>query len=134
MKVLLFGATGMLGQGVLHVARRDPRVEEVLVVGRTALGQTYATLREIVRGDLMDLSSIEDQPLRGVTSKTRWYRTAYTLATPLMWLMHRVAPGRISTTDQIGEAMIAVAHHGAPTAVLENAAIRVAAEADSGEG
>lgn len=74
------------------------------------------------------------QPLRGVTSKTRWYRAAYTLATPLMWLMHRVAPGQISTTDQIGEAMIAVAHHGAPTTVLENAAIRVAAQSGAGEG
>lgn len=57
MKVVLFGATGMLGQGVLHVALRDPAIEDVLVVGRTPVGQAHAKLREIVHGDLMDLST-----------------------------------------------------------------------------
>lgn len=225
MKIILFGATGMLGQGVLHVGLRDPEVEEILVVGRTSTGQTHAKLREIVRADLMDLSGIEDQlagydacffclgtsavgmneadyrrvtfdltlaiaqtlarvnphstfiyvsgagtdssgagrqmwarvkgetenallelplkaymfrpgiiqPLHGVTSKTQWYRAAYAVATPLMWLLHRVAPRSISTTDQIGEAMIAVAHNGCATGVLENADIRTAAATRSGD-
>lgn len=68
------------------------------------------------------------QPLRGVKSKTRLYRTAYTVAGSLMWAMQRVAPGRISDTDQIAEAMIAVAENGAPKKVLENSDIRTLAK------
>lgn len=60
MKIILFGATGMVGQGVLRECLRDDRVEQVLVVGRTALGTTDAKLREIVRADLFDLSPVAD--------------------------------------------------------------------------
>jgi uncharacterized protein YbjT (DUF2867 family) len=58
MKVLLFGATGMVGQGVLLECLRDERVEEVLAVGRTAVGRQHAKLREIVRADLFDLTPV----------------------------------------------------------------------------
>jgi uncharacterized protein YbjT (DUF2867 family) len=58
MKVLLFGATGMVGQGVLLACLRDERVTEVLAVGRTAVGRTHPKLREIVRPDLFDLSPV----------------------------------------------------------------------------
>ncbi|HEX5400709.1 MAG TPA: epimerase [Pseudonocardiaceae bacterium] len=56
MKVLLFGATGMVGQGVLLECLRDERVEQVLAVGRTPVGRQHAKLREVVRPDLSDLS------------------------------------------------------------------------------
>ncbi|MFC1433912.1 NAD-dependent epimerase/dehydratase family protein [Streptacidiphilus sp. N1-3] len=62
MNVILFGATGMIGQGVLRECLQDPRVERVLVVGRTAVDAAAAghpKLREIVRPDLTDLSGIE---------------------------------------------------------------------------
>src|SRR5262245_25005551 len=61
MKVILFGATGMVGQGVLIECLRDPEVTDVLVVGRTPTGVTDPKLREIVRGDLFDLSAVADQ-------------------------------------------------------------------------
>jgi uncharacterized protein YbjT (DUF2867 family) len=61
MKVLLFGATGMVGQGALLECLRDDRVEQVLVVGRTPVGRQHAKLREIVRPDLFDLSPIRDE-------------------------------------------------------------------------
>ena len=61
MRVLLLGATGMLGQGVLRECLRDDRVAEVLVVGRTPLGQTHRGLRELVHGDLLDLAPLADQ-------------------------------------------------------------------------
>jgi uncharacterized protein YbjT (DUF2867 family) len=63
-KVILFGASGMVGQGVLRECLLDPAVEGVLVVGRTATGQHHGKLREITRGDVADLSSVEEE-LRG---------------------------------------------------------------------
>ena len=48
MKVLIFGATGMVGQGVLRECLRDPDVELVVTVGRTCTGIHDPKLREIV--------------------------------------------------------------------------------------
>jgi len=59
MKVLIFGATGMVGQGVLLECLRDPEVTEVVTVGRTPTRNADPKLREIVHQDLLDLSSIE---------------------------------------------------------------------------
>jgi uncharacterized protein YbjT (DUF2867 family) len=61
MKVLLFGATGMVGQGVLRECLRDPTVAEVLSVGRSATGQHDPRLREVVRTDLTDWTGLDDQ-------------------------------------------------------------------------
>jgi uncharacterized protein YbjT (DUF2867 family) len=59
MDVILFGATGMLGQGVLRECLLDPQVRRVLSIGRTATGQQHPKLREIVRSNLFDFSDIE---------------------------------------------------------------------------
>lgn len=59
MKVVFFGATGMVGQGVLRECLLDPDVESVLAVGRSTTGQQHAKLREIIHGDFTDLSAIE---------------------------------------------------------------------------
>ena len=59
MKVILFGASGMLGQGVLREALRADDVSQVLVVGRTALQQDDPKLRQLVRADLFDYSGLE---------------------------------------------------------------------------
>ncbi|MCV9938769.1 NAD-dependent epimerase/dehydratase family protein [Boseaceae bacterium BT-24-1] len=59
MKALIFGATGMVGQGVLRECLLDPGVEEVVTIGRTATGQHHAKLRELVHADLTDYSAIE---------------------------------------------------------------------------
>lgn len=61
MKVMIFGATGMVGQGVLRECLLDPAVTEVLAVGRTATGPTHAKLRELVRVELADWTGAEDK-------------------------------------------------------------------------
>ena len=57
MKVILFGATGMVGQGVLRECLRDDGVEGVLAVGRSSTGRTHPKLRELVRKDLFDFGA-----------------------------------------------------------------------------
>jgi uncharacterized protein YbjT (DUF2867 family) len=59
MKVLVFGATGMVGQGVLRECLRDPGVELVVTVGRTATGADDPKLREIVHRDMLDYTGME---------------------------------------------------------------------------
>ena len=59
MKVILFGSTGMVGQGVLRECLRDPEVTEVLAVTRSATGQQHAKLREIVHKDFNDFSPLQ---------------------------------------------------------------------------
>lgn len=61
MKVVLFGATGMVGQGVLRECLLAGDVDSVLAIGRTATAEQHAKLKEIVRADLFDLSSIENR-------------------------------------------------------------------------
>jgi uncharacterized protein YbjT (DUF2867 family) len=59
MRVILFGGTGMVGQGVLRECLRDPQVSEVFAVGRSATGQVHAKLREIVLEDFGDFSALD---------------------------------------------------------------------------
>src|SRR5262249_414395 len=59
MNVLLFGATGMVGQGVLPECLRDPRVQLAQTVGRAATGAGHSKLREIVHADWWRYTTIE---------------------------------------------------------------------------
>jgi uncharacterized protein YbjT (DUF2867 family) len=213
MKVMLFGATGMVGQGVLRECLRDPDVERVLAVGRSPTGQHDAKLDELTHQNFLDYSAVESrlsgydacffclgvtsvglpeeryrhltyditmaaattlaklnpqmvfvyvtgrgtdsteqgrlmwarvkgktendllklpfkaaymfrpagiQPLHGVRSKTAWYQGAYPVAAPCLTLLHRIAPNYMTTTEQVGRAMIAVARNGYPKPVLES--------------
>ena len=61
MKVVLFGATGMVGQGVLRECLLDPDVESVVAVARNAGLPPHGKLREIVHKDVYDLAAIEDR-------------------------------------------------------------------------
>ncbi|MDB5652487.1 MAG: Semialdehyde dehydrogenase, binding domain [Tardiphaga sp.] len=61
MKVILFGATGMVGQGVLRECLLDPAVESVLAVGRSPTGQRHAKLSELIHTDFFDWSAVEPQ-------------------------------------------------------------------------
>ncbi len=61
MNVIIFGASGMVGQGVLRECLLDPDVKRVLVVGRHPLEQHHEKLIEIVHADLFDLSPIASQ-------------------------------------------------------------------------
>jgi uncharacterized protein YbjT (DUF2867 family) len=59
MNVVLFGATGMVGQGVLIECLDDPEVKRVVSIVRRATGVTNAKLTEIVHGDFYDYTAIE---------------------------------------------------------------------------
>ena len=61
MKVLLFGATGMVGQGVLRECLLDPAVTKVVAVGRHPTGQKHAKLSEVVHPDLAVLAPVESR-------------------------------------------------------------------------
>jgi uncharacterized protein YbjT (DUF2867 family) len=213
MKVILFGATGMVGQGVLRECLLDADVETVLAVGRSPTGVQNAKLREIVHENFLDFSTIESQlagydacffclgvsslgmseeryrhltyditlaaattlsklnpgmvfvyvtgqgtdsteqgrlmwarikgktendllklpfkaaymfrpagiqPLHGVKSRTAWVQAIYVVASPLLTWLDRVAPKYMTTTEQVGRAMIKVARDGYPKPVLES--------------
>ena len=213
MKVVLFGATGMVGQGVLRECLLDAEVETVLAVGRNPTGQRHAKLHEIVHSDFLNFSRIESQlagydacffclgvsslgmseeryrrltyditlaaartlaklnpqmvfiyvtgrgtdssergklmwarvkgktendllklpfkaaymfrpagiqPLHGIRSKTSWVRAIYVGAAPLLSLLNRLAPTYMTTTEQVGRAMIKVARDDYPKPVLES--------------
>jgi uncharacterized protein YbjT (DUF2867 family) len=221
MKVILFGATGMVGQGVLRECLLDPRVERVLTVGRSATGQSHAKLQELVHTDLYDFSGIEDalsgydacffclgvssagmkepeyrrvtydltlaaaqtlarrnpnmtflyvsgagtdstekgrsmwarvkgetenallklpfkaaymlrpafiQPMHGIQSKTRLYRALYAIMGPLYPLWKTLLPKYVTTTEQLGRAMLRIARGGALKHVLENQELNALAD------
>ena len=212
MKVILFGATGMVGQGVLRECLLDVRVERVLAIGRSSLGQSHAKLREIQHADFLDFSPLEAelsgydacffclgvssagmseadyrrvtygytlaaaetlaklnpgmtfiyvsgmgtdnsekgrtmwarvkgetenallrlpfkaaymfrpagiQPLHGIKSKTKLYRAFYAVTAPILPLLKRLLPNLMTTTEQLGRAMIQVAAEGYRKPLLE---------------
>jgi uncharacterized protein YbjT (DUF2867 family) len=60
MKVVIYGATGMVGQGILLECIEDARVTSILCVGRKPTGVKHAKVRDVVRADLLDYSGIGD--------------------------------------------------------------------------
>jgi uncharacterized protein YbjT (DUF2867 family) len=64
MKVILFGATGMVGKSVLRQCLLDPQVESVLSIGRAATGVSNPKLRDLVRPDLFAFD-VEPSELAG---------------------------------------------------------------------
>ena len=61
IKAILTGATGMVGEGVLHECLQHTDVEEVLVVGRRPCGVIHPKLKEIIHPDFHYFASIENQ-------------------------------------------------------------------------
>ncbi|NWD27043.1 NAD(P)H-binding protein [Pseudomonas yamanorum] len=59
MRVLLFGATGMVGQGVLRECLLAGDVQEVVAVGRTALTQEHGKLHQVLHADMLDFQPLE---------------------------------------------------------------------------
>jgi uncharacterized protein YbjT (DUF2867 family) len=59
LKVIIFGATGMIGQGVLAECLKDEGVAEVLAILRSPTGRQHPKLREIIHRDFFDYSAIE---------------------------------------------------------------------------
>lgn len=61
MKVVIFGATGMIGHGVLLECLDDDGIESVLTVGRRTLDIEHPKLEQLVHDDFMDFSAVEDR-------------------------------------------------------------------------
>jgi uncharacterized protein YbjT (DUF2867 family) len=59
------------------------------------------------------------QPLHGIRSKTRLYQTFYTILNPILPLLKSAFPKYITTTEQLGRAMLRVAKQGYPSPILE---------------
>jgi uncharacterized protein YbjT (DUF2867 family) len=105
VKVILFGASGMVGQGVLRECLLDSTVERVLSVGRSGTGRTDPKLKELLRKDLFDLSGL-DAELRGydatffclgVTSagktEAEYRRVTYDLTVSVAHVLAALNPG-----------------------------------------
>lgn len=91
VRAVITGATGMVGEGVLHECLLSDQVEQVLVIDRKPCGVSDTKLKEIIHTDFFDLSAIEDQ-LRGYNacffclgissvgvSKEDYFKMTYTL-------------------------------------------------------
>ncbi|HXD19965.1 MAG TPA: hypothetical protein VN654_23285 [Vicinamibacterales bacterium] len=55
---VLFGATGMVGAGVLLECLDDPRVQSVLAIGRSPTGRSHPKLREDLRADSREINAL----------------------------------------------------------------------------
>ncbi|CAH1057778.1 epimerase [Paenibacillus pseudetheri] len=61
MKVIIFGATGMVGQSALRECLMDDRVQEILTIGRKKTEHQHTKLRQIQLSNVAELSSIEHE-------------------------------------------------------------------------
>ena len=61
MKVIITGATGMVGEGVLHECLLSDKVSQVLVINRKSCGVEHPKLREVLHPDFFDLSAAASQ-------------------------------------------------------------------------
>jgi len=105
IRVILTGATGMVGEGVLHECLSHDEIDQVLVVGRKTCGIDHPKVKELLIKDFLDLSGIEDQ-LRGYDAcffclgissvgipKEEYYKTTYTLTLNFANAVCRQNPG-----------------------------------------
>jgi uncharacterized protein YbjT (DUF2867 family) len=105
LRIIITGATGMVGEGVLHVCLQHPDIEEVLVIGRRPCGVHHARLKEIIHPDFNDLSPIANHlsgydacyfclgiSSVGISDKD-YYRTTYTLTMHVAETLSRLNPG-----------------------------------------
>ena len=61
MKVIVTGATGMVGEAVLHECLQHPSIQSVLIINRKPSGMAHPKLKEIIHSNFFDLSAIENQ-------------------------------------------------------------------------
>ena len=61
LRVIVTGATGMVGEGVVHECLLHEAVEQVLVINRKTCGITHPKLKEIIHTNFYDLGIIEKQ-------------------------------------------------------------------------
>jgi len=104
MNVVIFGATGMVGQGVLRECLIDATVTRVLTVGRSATGASHPRLKEIVHADFFNLEPIAGELTDldacffclGITSlglsETDYTRITYDLTMAVAGRLARTSP------------------------------------------
>jgi hypothetical protein len=68
-------------------------------------------------------------PLHGIRSSTTWYNVMYAVLRPILPVVRRVAPNGVTTTEEMGRAMLTVVRTGYPSRILEMPDIRRAAGA-----
>jgi len=120
MRIIIFGATGMIGAGTLIEALADPQVESVLVVGRRPSGVVHAKLEEALHNDFYDYAALQSRwPAYaaclfclGVTSagidEASYRRLTYDLTLAAARSMVAVNPGMVfcyvsgASTDSTG--------------------------------
>ncbi len=124
INAILTGATGMVGEGVLHECLLHPDVESVLVINRKPCGLSHPKLKEVIQTDFFDLSAIENQLsgynacffCAGVSSvgmkEPEYYRLTYTLTLHVAQTLSKLNPGMVfcyvsgSGTDSTGKGRI----------------------------
>ena len=104
IKVIITGATGMVGEGVLYMCLQHPDVESVLVINRKPGGVSHPKLKEIIHPNFYNLSPIEDQLsgynacffCLGVSSvgmgAEQYFQTTYTLTMEVARTLSRLNP------------------------------------------
>ena len=81
MKVIVTGATGMVGAGALREALADSDVDAVLSISRRSCGVSHPKLRELLLPDLFDFADVESDlrdgtPASGQWASARWVSTS----------------------------------------------------------
>ncbi|MDF3078269.1 MAG: hypothetical protein K0S09_2158 [Sphingobacteriaceae bacterium] len=61
IRAIVTGASGMVGEGVLHECLNDNDVEQVLVIGRRPCGTTHPKMVEVIHNNFFELSAVEDK-------------------------------------------------------------------------
>ena len=105
IRVIITGATGMVGEGVMHECLNHPQVEAVLVINRRATGKVHPKLTEIIHEDFFNLSSVEKN-LAGYNAcffclgvsaigmkEADYYKMTYTLTMLFATTLSRLNPG-----------------------------------------
>ncbi|MGE5500100.1 MAG: NAD-dependent epimerase/dehydratase family protein [Syntrophothermus sp.] len=105
IKAIVTGATGMVGEGVVHECLNHPDVESVLIAGRRPSGIMHPKVKEVIIPDFFDLSSAANELAGynacffclGVSSvgmkESEYFRATYTLTMNFAQTVSRLNPG-----------------------------------------
>lgn len=61
LRIIITGATGMVGEGVLYECLQHKEVEKVLVIGRKSCGYSHPKLSEIILSDFADIATFGER-------------------------------------------------------------------------
>lgn len=104
MKVIITGATGMVGEGVLYECLNDARITNILTINRKSAGYSHPKLKEILHQNFLDFSSIEKELIGydacffclGISSvgvsKEIYYEKTYTLTMHVATTLSKLNP------------------------------------------